>query len=953
MAAAVVSQQPRSPIQRGDCTDGRSVVLTNKHKINSKDSEVGSRGFSSQTVRSPIHPPVFNNIAHHACCDLMYLSFPFLARHDDPEEKLRDEKLEAIRARHRFQSFAKEREGNLVKWYVDGHDYFYAVSELLDSARSCIFIQDWWSVESRALFASSTRSERTMEARSHLETKSRDRCQNLRHCLQRLTFSSSSAYLLELSHTELCPSFSRLAHLEVSVSNTMNSLHTKHALEGLHPNIACMRHPDHFDGEDTVLFWVITSSKSHCRGQQYGVYRWSRPVLRSLGYILAFFGRLPYRGLEEDSLARYREVIFDENPGSRMACQDYNNARVQDFQNVEKWASNQQSRLEVPRMPWHDVTATCFSQVHMMIQGPTVFDICQHFVERWNFIYNLKYKKKRGTDGRYELLAFPHVLGQEMPDHPSHPDHEPVTQHPHYQQWAQTGRRFLGMEANPQISTQSPSTNLDPKGNMKVQVVRSCGDWSNGTTTEHSIQNAYIQLIEQAQRFIYMSVASPPDFITTCSTDKDGQIRNTIGLALANRIVQAARANQPFKIVVAIPCIPGFSGNLDDSDQSDGTMAIMDWTYKSICRGPGSIFSHVQSHGVDPRKYISFYNLRSFDRIDYDPETLKKIEDAAGISYYEAEAALARTYLGESAGSEELEKNKEVTFKLAQKGESMQAGNRDLMACDGETLKIDLPRNVEEARHRLSTWSEAASRYHRGGPTSITTKNNSSGLEALPWLGNEQSERNAFVTEELYIHTKCMIVDDQKVIMGSANINDRSMIKTLSIVPWLAKTCWKASRFAATLRRRLYREHLGLFSPQSNSLQSNEPTRSMLPVNVPQEDVMGSREDQIVTDPMGRELEEMWTGRARVNTQAFNKVFRCVPAAGILNWKDYEEYVPNGPDAPKVGHVAPSAGDVHEVKRELSRIQGQLVEMPLDFLEQDKMYREGKAVNLVTMNIYT
>jgi hypothetical protein len=62
----------------------------------------------------------------------------------------------------------------------------------------------------------------------------------------------------------------------------------------------------------------------------------------------------------------------------------------------------------------------------------------------------------------------------------------------------------------------------------------------------------------------------------------------------------------------------------------------------------------------------------------------------------------------------------------------------------------------------------------------------------------------------------------------------------------------------------------------------------MLPVNVPQEDDMGRGEDQIVADPMGRELEEMWNGRASVNTQAFNKVFRCVPAAGILNWKDYE-----------------------------------------------------------------
>jgi phospholipase D1/2 len=125
-----------------------------------------------------------------------------------------------------------------------------------------------------------------------------------------------------------------------------------------------------------------------------------------------------------------------------------------------------------------------FSQVHMMIQGPTVFDICQHFVERWNFIYNLKYVKKRGTNGRYELLAFPQIPGQGMPDDPSHPDHEPATQHPHYENWAQAGRRFFGMEENARTSTDLPRVDLGPKGNMNVQVVRSCGDWSNGTTTE-------------------------------------------------------------------------------------------------------------------------------------------------------------------------------------------------------------------------------------------------------------------------------------------------------------------------------------------------------------------------------------------------------------------------------------------------------------------------------------
>lgn len=62
--------------------------------------------------------------------------------------------------------------------------------------------------------------------------------------------------------------------------------------------------------------------------------------------------------------------------------QDYNNARVLDFQQVDHWASNQVSIQDTARMPWHDV--------HMTLVGPVVLDIVQHFVERWNEIKTRK-----------------------------------------------------------------------------------------------------------------------------------------------------------------------------------------------------------------------------------------------------------------------------------------------------------------------------------------------------------------------------------------------------------------------------------------------------------------------------------------------------------------------------------------------------------------------------------
>ncbi|KAF2202276.1 phospholipase D [Delitschia confertaspora ATCC 74209] len=97
------------------------------------------------------------------------------------------------------------------------------------------------------------------------------------------------------------------------------------------------------------------------------------------------------------------------------------------------------------------------------------------------------------------------------------------------------------------------------------------------------------------------------------------------------------------------------------------------------------------------------------------------------------------------------------------------------------------------------------------------------------------------VTEQLYIHAKCMIVDDRVAIIGSANINERSMMgdrdsevacivrDTEMIDSYMAGEPYKVGRFPHTLRVRLMREHLGLdtdelFEEECQSQQSDAGT---------------------------------------------------------------------------------------------------------------------------------
>lgn len=77
-------------------------------------------------------------------------------------------------------------------------------------------------------------------------------------------------------------------------------------------------------------------------------------------------------------------------------------------------------------------------------------------------------------------------------------------------------------------------------------------------------------------------------------------------------------------------------------------------------------------------------------------------------------------------------------------------------------------------------------------------------------------------TEQLYIHAKVIIVDDRVALIGSANINERSMLgnrdsecaaivrDTDMISSYMGGEPYLVGRFAHTLRLRLMREHLGL-----------------------------------------------------------------------------------------------------------------------------------------------
>ena len=158
-----------------------------------------------------------------------------------------------------------------------------------------------------------------------------------------------------------------------------------------------------------------------------------------------------------------------------------------------------------------------------------------------------------------------------------------------------------------------------------------------------------------------------------------------------------------------------------------------------------------------------------------------------------------------------------------------------------------------------------------------------------------------------------MIVDDETVIIGSANINDRSMLgsrdsefcvmikETLkydSIID--GKEC-KTAKFAVTLRKALMSEHLGI-----------------------------DDDDERLIDPLSNELLHLFRETARNNTLIYRKLFRCYPDDEMKTFKDTK-------NCPKIPFVDKDEIEKlqKEYKKEKKNIKGHIVEFPLHFLEKE------------------
>lgn len=191
----------------------------------------------------------------------------------------------------------------------------------------------------------------------------------------------------------------------------------------------------------------------------------------------------------------------------------------------------------------------------------------------------------------------------------------------------------------------------------------------------------------------------------------------------------------------------------------------MDYQYKSINRGEHSIFGQIKAQGVDPKKHVFVFNLRSYDRLNKTPALVRQ-EEKSGVKYQDIQRAEAEAVMSTGVHGNEGDR-KENTAQADD-----DSGNTERQELVDKQRRFEAER--EAAGH---TGQEPGS----GSKSSIAEDAIKSGKKPSEeqWDGEPESEKENFVQEELYIHGKLLIVDDRYVICGSSNINDRVSLSSI------------------------------------------------------------------------------------------------------------------------------------------------------------------------------
>lgn len=218
---------------------------------------------------------------------------------------------------------------------------------------------------------------------------------------------------------------------------------------------------------------------------------------------------------------------------------------------------------------------------------------------------------------------------------------------------------------------------------------------------------------------------------------------------------------------------------------------VMHWQYVSMCRGGHSVIERLRAEGINSDDYISFFGLRSYDKFDGSASEQSPAKDSEQSSTKESEQSSIKdseqssTKVPPSMHSRLLQQENLDPFSPVDTlvGPPFTAvPNEDRVKVE-DNVTSPLTQTVTEKASHSSLESKPKNQSQTSVPDTIeTTATSADGESArVKKRGTHKPRestttvaptdgRDLYVTEELYIHSKLLIVDDRIVICGSGKL---------------------------------------------------------------------------------------------------------------------------------------------------------------------------------------
>ncbi|KAL6503364.1 Phospholipase D zeta 1 [Orobanche gracilis] len=662
-----------------------------------------------------------------------------------------------------------------------------------------------------------------------------------------------------------------LLYKEVSIALKINSVHSKRKLLGIHENIRVLRYPDHFSS---------------------GVYLWSHhEKIVIVDHQICFIGGLDLCFGRYDS----GEHRLGDHPPQIWPGKDYYNPRESEPNSWEDTMKDELDRLKYPRMPWHDV--------HCALWGPPCRDVARHFVQRWNYA-----KRNKAPNEQ----AIPLLL----------PQHHMVI--PHY----------MGKSKELDIGDKND------KGSHKD--LKSSDSFSSLS----SFQDVPLLIPQEADGLDSVKTEPRLNRFNTLHDHSHGQ---------PSRSSRSPFFSGKSKIELLISDIPmrGFVDDFDTLDRKSElsphvmqpSSDVQDKEWWEIQERGGQVVSADEIGQVGPRVSCRCQIIRSVSQWSAGTSQIEEsIHNAycSLIDRAEHYVYIENQFFISGLSGDEVIQNRilEALYRRI-----MRAHNEK--KCFRVIIVIPLLPGFQGGVDDSGAASVRAIMHWqyrticRGNNSILHNLYNLVGPRMYDYISfyglrayDKLIDDGTIATSQVYVHSKIMIVDDHTTLIGSANINDRSLLGSRDseigvliedkefVDSWIGGEPYRAGKFASSLRLSLWSEHIGLHAGEV---------------------------DQIRDPVADSTYKDIWMATAKTNTMIYQDVFSCIPNDLIHTRVSLRQSMSFWRE--KIGHttadlgIAPTNletyqnGDVTSTDpiERLKSVKGHLVSFPLDFMSKEDL----------------